>query len=358
MKNCSKLNRLIIFALAGLMALLSAQCRNIRDVKDNSTVRFFSSYWGIINPFNGDPGFFLLYPPLFKWNEKGESVGCLAKKWEHSPDSRTWTYTLHDNIKWHDGVLFTTQDVKFTHELLTNPDDPQIPTGARTLKIIDDHTFSITFNDNRSFEPEDAWNFYLPKHINEKKNRAEISEELQTLSQRPVGYGPYRYVRHVPKTMIELEANPDYFLGKPKIDRLIIKFGGEKFTELQAGNVDIIIATGLEELQIGDDPRFIYYYKPLISRALFWNQNHFLFKDVKVRRALTLTIDRRELYRLHNIPDEVPVSDGIYNPRLLRSGKLPEALPYDPDQARRLLEEAGWKDRDKDGVLDKGYFIK
>jgi peptide/nickel transport system substrate-binding protein len=329
------------------------QCNNNRAVEDISTVTIFTSYWGIINPFNSDTGFFLLYPPLFKWNEKGESVGCLAKKWENSPDYRTWTYTLHDNIKWHDGVPFTTQDVKFTHELLTNPDNPRIPPGARILKIIDDHTFSITFNTWRSYRPREAWNYYLPMHIFEGKSLEEIGDILEAKSQPPIGYGPYRYVRHVANTMMELEANHDYFLGRPKIDRVILKLGGEKFTELQAGNVDIINATGLEAQKIGDDPRFVYYYKASIARALFWNQNRFLFEDVKTRRALTLAIDRRELYRLHNVPDEVPIVDGVYSLWQLHSGELPEALPYDPEQASKLFEEVGWRDQDGDGVLDK-----
>jgi peptide/nickel transport system substrate-binding protein len=312
------------------------------------------SYWGSINPFNGDTGFFLLYPPLFKWDKNFEPIGCLVKEWKHSADFRTWTYTLHDNIKWHDGVPFTTQDVQFTWDIRRDPENPQELERYRTLNVIDDFTFAITFHERKEYDPTPNWNYYLPKHIYEGKTSGEIYEDLQTLSQPPVGYGPYRYVRHLDKTMVELKANPDYFLGELKIDRVVIKYGGEELTELLAGNVDIAVAPREVVLKLADDPRFNYYYKAVNPRGLFWNQNHFLFKDLRVRLALTLAIDRREIYRLYNIPDEIPIVDGTYTHRQILSGELPEPLPYDPEQAKKLFEEAGWKDMDGDGILDKG----
>ncbi|MHC4489773.1 MAG: ABC transporter substrate-binding protein, partial [Planctomycetota bacterium] len=106
------------------------------------------------------------------------------------------------------------------------------------------------------------WDVYYPKHLLENLDPKEFTSwKFWT---EPVGNGPYRYVRHVPRTMIELEANPDYYRGKPKIERLVLKFGGYPLTELMSGNVDCIDISSLEAIKLADDPRFrVYQAYPL-----------------------------------------------------------------------------------------------
>ncbi|MGH7754345.1 MAG: ABC transporter substrate-binding protein, partial [Gemmatimonadales bacterium] len=87
---------------------------------------------------------------------------------------------------------------------------------------------------------------------------------------------------------------------------------------------------------------------------LYWRNDHPLFRDPAVRRALTLAINRREMLRALNLPDDVPIMDGPFTTRQFRRGELPEPLPYDIARAKALLDAAGWRDRDSDGIRERG----
>ena len=291
-------------------------------------------------------------------DENGEMQGRLAKSWDHSPDYRTWTYHLRTDVRWHDGVPVTAHDVKFTMDLLSHPDVLERTPGSYSTAVLDDRTFVITYN--KGFPPTypETGAVYFPKHLLEDLDPSEFhSWEFWTL---PVGNGAYRYLRHVPKTLMEFEANPDYALGRPKIDRLIIKFGSPSVTELLSGNVDAVShfrRGAADVLAIKDDSRFRVYYEIwddiLGLQVILWNQRNPLFSDPRVRRALTLAINRRELHRVLNMSEDLPIVDVVYTERQYWQGELPEALPYDRELASKLLDQAGWRDLDGDGVRER-----
>jgi peptide/nickel transport system substrate-binding protein len=172
-----------------------------------------------------------------------------------------------------------------------------------------------------------------------------------------VSAGPYRFVRYVPETLMEFEANPTHYRGKPKIERLVLKFVGEAgLNELLSGNVDVVSGASPAQIPfVAKDPRFrVYHHLPSpAGDAIFWKCDHPLFRDARVRRALTLAIDRRELLGVVNLPSDLPITDGVFTNRQFGRRQLPEPLPYDPVQARALLEAAGWQDRDGDGVRER-----
>ncbi len=168
-----------------------------------------------------------------------------------------------------------------------------------------------------------------------------------------MGNGPYRYLRHVPKTMMELEANPSYFRGRPRIERVVLKFGSPSLTELLSGNVDALAYLNqMELLKIAKDPRFKVYHlaNGFDHNVILWNHRHAPFDDPRVRRALTLAIDRQTLRRVVSLPDDLPIVDAIFTQRQFQRGELPPPLPFDPAQARRLLDEAGWRVGNGDGI--------
>ncbi len=290
---------------------------------------------------------FLTFLPLAKQNEHGELEGRLARSWEHSPDHREYTYHLRTNVYWDDGVPVTAHDVKFTLDLLGHPDVAEYAGIEAT--VVDDSTVRI-----RARNPDYIDDIsYFPRHLLEGLDPKRFWQwEFWT---HPVGDGPYRFVRYVPQSMMEFEANPDYYGPKPGIERVILKFVGEAgITELLAGNVDIVPAKLTQIPQIAKDPRFRLYVRgSAAARGIYWKTDHVLFSNPRVRRALTLAIDRRELLRLLNLPDELPITDGVFTDRQFRRGEWPEPLPYDPDQARALLEAAGWVDRDGDGIREQ-----
>jgi peptide/nickel transport system substrate-binding protein len=277
----------------------------------------------------------------------------LAERWEHSPDYKTWTFFLNKNVKWHDGVATTAHDIEFTFDLLDKAANIKEVQGIESYEAVNDHTFAITYKKPSKYAL-DYWSVYWPKHLLEDLEAGEILNwEFWT---HPVGNGPYRYVRHVPQTMVELEANPDYYRGKPKIQKVILKFGSDltAMNELLAGNVDVIQASLSDISKLPDDPRFRVHYKlSWYVGAIFWNHRNPLFRDPDIRKALTMAINRRELARLLYYPDDVPLFDGISTTYQHFNDDLPEALPYDPNRSVQLLEAAGWSDNDEDGFLEK-----
>jgi len=316
------------------------------------TILYPSNEW-VLGPSEDEAPKFLVFLPLVMLNENGALEGRLAESWEHSPDYRTWTIHLRTDVRWHDGVPVTAHDVKFTLDLLSHPDVLQESPDAYTVTVLDDSTYIITYH-TRSLDPLDTWRIYYPKHLLEDLDPGTFERwEFWT---HPVGNGPYRYVRHVPKTMMEFEANPDYYRGKPTINRVLLKFGASSLTELLGGNVDVLAyAHRMDLLRLAGDPRFRSYHSlssPAIN-AIYWNHRHSLFRDPAIRRALTVAINRRELAQVLNYPDDVPISDVILTPRQVRQGLIPAPLPYDPQEAQRILDEAGWRDLDGDGVRER-----
>lgn len=307
----------------------------------------FGPYWG------SPPARNLMFEPLFKKSSVDEWTGALVSRWEPSEDFRTWTYTIHSGVRWHDGVPLTAHDVKFSLDLLAHPDVlAGTAPGARTVRVLNDTTFQITF---RSPESPTLQVSVLPRHLLEDLDPTESGG--WDFWSEPVGSGPYRYVRHVDDQMMEVEANPDYFRGPPAIEKVIFRFGGNGLVELRAGNIDAIgtPATFSDAQVLAGDPDFRVYYEPGLttSIALYWNHRNPLFENLEIRRALTMAIDRHELLQVLNLPEDTPVVDAVL-PFDLGGIDPGQGLPYAPDEARRLLEEAGWRDEDGDGIRERG----
>jgi len=316
---------------------------------------------------HGDPGdeFFLnpnrwslvQFPIFLTLTTKGlDGKGpqpLLAERWEHSPDYREWTIHLRPNVKWHDGVPVTAHDVKYTMDLWANP-DVLYPAGGRgSATVLNDSTLRITY-ERPSREPLGGWNVYYPKHLLENLDPKDFAH--WEFWKHPVGNGAYRVVRHVPRTLMELEANPHYCCGKPRIERVVLKFSdGTPLTELLSGNVDAAQVSPAELPALAGDPRFETYYLSggEVTVHLFWNHRNELFRDADIRRALTMAIDRRELHRVLNLPGDLPITDGIYTARQYRRGRIGAALPYDPEAAEDLLDSAGWRAGSRGGLRER-----
>ncbi len=334
---------------AGSLALAAIGCRRGRNRALSTITVLYETeeLWDL-------PAQFLLFLPLVARSATGEVEGRLARSWRHSPDYHSWTIDLKPNVRWHDGVPVTAHDVKFSLDLFTHPALNLEAPDAYTVEVLDDHAYTITFH-KRPVGYWDDYIVYYPRHLLEKLDPAKFYE--WDFWQHPVGNGPYRYVRHVPKTMLELEANADYYRGKPRIDRVILKFGPPALTELLSGNVDVIPwVREMDLLKIAGDPRFRVYstVEPEHITTIVWNQQNLLFREAKVRRALTLAINRRELHRVLNLPKETPVFDVIFTRPQFWRGELPAALPYDPELAKQLLDQAGWRASHGDGVRNQG----
>lgn len=305
------------------------------------------------------PAKFLVFVPLVAWSSRdsrGALEGRLAEQWEHSPDFRTWTIRLRDGIRWHDGVPVTAHDMKFTLDLLQHPDTLQFAPGSYTVSVLDDRTYTVAYHRK---DPNDDgaindWTVCWPKHHLEGRDPKQIN--TWDFWSHPVGCGPYRHLRTVPQTMMELEANPDYFRGKPRIEKVILKFGeSNAMPELLSRNVDAVCSPRRTDVvNVSRSSRFRVHQQVVGNGyAIFWNLRHPLFQDTAVRRALTYAINRDELIQVLNLPEEAYPIDFVRTDRQARRGDFPESNPYSPELAGRLLDEAGWLRHGK-GLRERG----
>lgn len=309
----------------------------------------------IWNPAASMPAQQLVFLPLFHDDGSGPE-GRLVRSWEESENGATWTYHLRTDVRWHDGVPVTAHDIKFTVDLLSRPPEvPFIDPSALDVEVVDDSTVVFEYHAPARLVPLDTWFVFYPKHLLGALDPKEFNE--WEFWERPVGNGPYRYVRHVPQTMVELEANSDHYRGRPTIDRVILKFGGLTYTELMSGNVDVADMSAIsptEWTKLASRPELVGYSSVWRSAyAVFWNHDHPVVGDPAVRKALSLAVDRRALHGLLQLPPEVPMLDLLVSMRQLRTNDFPPARAYDPEGARRILEEAGWHDADGDGIRER-----
>jgi peptide/nickel transport system substrate-binding protein len=314
----------------------------------------------MVQLFSDDSTMYLVFLQLVDRNAEGELEGRLAERWEHSPDYRTWTVHLRQGVRWHDGVPVTAHDVKFTLDLLSTDAVYYARPGDYAVSVLDDTTYRIEYHregqglDGRG-SPLDDYTVYYPKHLLQQLD----PEEFGTWEfwSQPVGNGPYRFLRQQPRTMMEFEANPDHYRGRPSIERVVVKFTSSDVTELLSGDVDAVQRVTPETvLALSGNDRFHTYdfSDSWGNKVITWNLRNELFRDASVRRALTLAIDRVELRQVLNFPADLPIFDVPLSRGQYRRGEVPDPLPYDPEQAKQLLNEAGWQDRDGDGVRERG----
>ena len=337
----------------GTLAALAAGCtpRAVQRPRESTLIIAYPGPEQDMNPVQDEFPRLLVFLPLIGENANQETEGRLAERWEHSPDYREWTFHLRPGVRWHDGVPVTAHDVKFSLELVAAPTVDGI--GAddiESITLIDNLTVRVRYRGIYAERRIDGWEVVYPKHLLERLDPARIQEwDFWT---HPVGNGPYRFVRFVQHSLMELRANPDYYRGKPRIERVVIKFlrgQGAGVTDLLKGDVDILMGVKPSQGGLGASIRRYYslFEKPY---AILWNNTHPLFHDRHIRQALTLAIDRRELCQVLNLPDSLPIVDGPFTWHQVQRGDLPAPLPHDPQQARALFEAAGWQQREPGGV--------
>jgi peptide/nickel transport system substrate-binding protein len=350
----------VLAACICLVALANAQCgQGVGGNETGSpalTIHVPDSDERELGPTSAEFNWFFVFLGLADGPEDDtDPEPRLLDRWEHTPDYTEWTVHVREGVHWGDGVPVTADDVKFSLELWTRPDVWYEYRWFETITVLDSHTLRITFPD-----PPPAtistfnWLPILPRH---SLANLDVDELFGwPFWKQPVGNGPYRYKRHVPQVMTELERNPDFYGPAPNVPTIVLRYGGNGLTELLGGNVDVAtLITPVEAIRLSEDPRFRIYHRAQYKHqvAIAWNHRLPLFRDAAVRRALTMSIDRRELHRVLNYPGNLAVFDVPATERHHVQGMVPDPLPFDADRASRLFASAGWVDGDGDGILDR-----
>jgi peptide/nickel transport system substrate-binding protein len=307
----------------------------------------------------------VLFTTLIRYNEQLEPAPYLAESWD-SASTRSGmilTFRLRDDVKWHDGVPTTASDVKFTFDRIKDPRTgfPRASLFALYDSAAVEDSFTVTFYLKRHPGFIDPWRSVapMPEHVLGDVSPEELGRHPFG-TESPLGNGPFRFVEHRSGQRWVFEANQDFpagLGGRPNLDRLVYRIIAEpttRLSEFATGAVDVYVSVApsqVAEIEAIPGARLLTY--PTRSIVFInWNGRRQLFQDDRVRRALTLGIDRDQIIEVARngfgqvASGPVPPFHWAYYSEL-------EPLPYDPDSARALLDAAGWIDRDGDGVRER-----
>lgn len=318
---------------------------------------------GIIgNDGNSLPIICLSQNPLTLGGENWGSVveGDLATSWDVSEDGREWIFHLREDVVWHDGEPFTADDVLFTFQAIQDPEvqgggfHDRFMQGGEPIPFekVDDYTVKAILKDPVAPFVTNITVPIIPEHALEGQdiNTAEFNE-------RPIGTGPFKVVEWRSGESVTLEANPDFYRGKPYLDRWVIRIipsADARVLALQTGEVDFGSIRGKDVPKFLDNPKFTVKTRFRdLSRHLALNNARPFFEDKQVRQALMYALDRQAIIDAAE-QGYAEVADSPFNRPVFvyQEGDLPQ-YKFDLDKARELLTEAGWADSDGDGILDK-----
>jgi len=288
-----------------------------------------------------------IFNALVKYDKDGNVVPELAKNY-YFTDNTTLIFNLRKNVKWSDAKPFNAKDVLFTYKLITSKkvftpyaDDFK---NVKSIKVLNDYQIEIKYK-QPYFKAVEIWMMgLLPEHLWKNEKNPMTSK----LNFKPIGTGPYILKGFEVSKDIRLYANKHYFLHKPNIDKIVYSFMPDPSTQflmLKSHKLDVGSITPLQyERQIDESFKKFYNIYEMPSHGytyMGFNLENKKFKDIKVREALSLAIDRQELSDIlffgHAKPCRGPFMPGTfaYNDKV----KIPKV---NLKKAKKLLKEAGY----------------
>ncbi len=286
----------------------------------------------------------------------------LAKRWEWSKDSTQITFYLRNDVYWTDGVKTTAYDVEFSFKAATSPDvawlnAEDIIRNIEFVKALDETTLIVKYRYVYPYQLTDINDVWIvPKHIYEKIPFSEWRRNGY-FDEKPVTNGPYKVARWERGQIIELVKNENYFnKNYPKIQKIFVKIVPNEsnlLLQFLNGEIDVLpsIPPAVAE-KYENNPNFKFIKYPFLAyEYIGWNQKNKIFADKRVRQALSYGINVDEIIKVILKGNAVRATSPFPSIFWAHNEKL-KPYPYDPEKAKKLLSEAGWKDRDGDGILD------
>ena len=285
----------------------------------------------------------LIFNGLTRKDDKFNPAPDLAERFEATPDNRSFTFHLRPNVKFHNGRLLSAADVKFTFETMiakgfASQKKAEIARDVATIELLPNNPLAVVF---RCFNPcPNLPNTIIPVGI--------IPEGFaEQQAKQPIGTGPFKFDSYTEDQQLALVANPDYFEGKPDVNRLMIRIIPDNSTresEIRKGSADLAINADFDPVTVEGLQGAPGVKVELIDGT---NITHLgvnlldpILKDVKVRQAIALAIDRdaiiRDVWRGQARPASsiLPPSQWAFEPNTA-------VYKYEPERAKQLLDAAG-----------------
>lgn len=304
----------------------------------------------------------LVFNGLVAIDEKQEIVPDLAERWEASKDGRTYAFFLRKDVTWHpkegeEARPFTADDVVFTYNIMMHP-KTITPLKVRyefieKVEKLGDHAVQFTLK-RPILNALAKFSFkVIPKHG--PSNPLYLTRE-DPFVQRPIGTGPYILRNITADREVILVANEKYFRGRPHIDKFIAKPFADQNIMSQAlmfNAIDMIVLVNPRDLpEIQGDKRFVLQPYNALSYAFFsYNLRNPLLADKRVRRAFTHAVNREEMLEAF-FNKQGTIISGPFAPGSWAYNLDVQPLPFDPQRAIALLNEAGFTPG-PDGVMQK-----
>jgi peptide/nickel transport system substrate-binding protein/oligopeptide transport system substrate-binding protein len=301
-----------------------------------------------------------VFDGLIQFDKDLNVIPAIAKSWKISPDGLTYTFYLREGVKFHNGREVTADDFvySFTRIIDRKSNSPAAhllekvlgfnefqdgkTTYVKGLRSLGKYIFEIKLS--RPFSPfisvlGTCYFKVVPKE--------EIEKPVSVFSRTPIGTGPFKFVSMKEGEEILLEANPDYFDGRPYLDKIIFKiFHGaprEKILiELKEGNLEESFIPPKEIEEIVKEKRYLFFQKPLLSLRFYgfnlWSNP---LDDKKLRKAINLVIDKKFIIsELHK--NQFNLAKGILPSGMPGYDPKREPYPYNEALARKYLMESSY----------------
>lgn len=349
------------FAAALLAIPLLAAPAHAQNARDTTLVIAVPS-----DPANLEPGtnkaepigseiILNVFDTLVAWTppEFAALEGRLAESWTVSEDGKTFVFTLRSGVKFHDGTDLDAAAVKSSFERIKETNPYVKATFGLISGIEATGAMEVTFTLS---EPYPAFLSILAQPQAAVASPAAVEKFGDQFAVNPVGTGPFKFVSYQADTNVVLEANPDYFRGAPKLERIIYRIMPEASTrrlELENGGVDLIQQSGqlaaipVEEMTaFAADPNITIIESPSqIIRQIDFNNSKTEgpIADVRVRKAIAHAVDYEGLLKgifagtASRVYGPLTTNSWAFNPSIKEN-----AFTYDPEMSKKLLAEAGF----------------
>lgn len=349
--------RIFATILAAIAAVSLAACGQSKPASDNSVASTANTsdatpadggnfVYGLatevdnFDPFTATTAdaksiYFNIYEGLVKVNPDGTFSGAVASDYQISDDAKTYTFTLRDGVKFHNGAVVTTDDVLYS---IQHAIDSGIPgyDNVDSFEATDDKTIVVTLKKGDADFLAIASQAIIPK---DSDNKGE-------LALAPIGTGPYKFASYAVQDHVTLDKNPDYWGTPAHLNEIIIRFiasSSDLLVNYQSGAIDGFTANAAISEQVDKNSSTINVGHSNAVQALYLNNANAPFDDVRVRQALSYAVDSEGVintvdygYGTEIGTAMIPGLSSFFN------DDVTHAYDVDVKKAKHLLSDAGY----------------